>query len=142
MTVTMIVVITFFLVLFLSFHVVFRNIRTMYTKYFILLTLLSVKLAQTKSHQDVEGNPADASVVATNTKQPALSTTSSTTTTSIIETTTESVLPIDPQRECEQDVCTKHFKVRFIYIYSYICTHLCTYIKHSSRHFLLLPFFS
>ena len=138
MTVTMIVVITFFLVLFLSFHVVFRNIRTMYSKYFILLALLSVKLAQTKSHQDVEGNPADASVVATNTKQPALSPTSSTTTTSTIETTTESVLPIDPQRECEQDVCTKHFKVRFIYIY----THLYTYIKHSSKHFSLLPFFS
>lgn len=138
MTVTMIVVITFFLVLFLSFHVVFRNIRTMYTKYFILLTLLSVKLAQTKSPQDVERNPVDASDVTTNTTQPALSTTSSTTTTSTIETTTESVLPIDPQRECEQDVCTKHFKVRFIYIY----THLYTYIKHSSKHFSLLPFFS
>lgn len=137
MTVTMIVVITFFLVLFLSFHVVFRNIRTMYTKYFILLTL-SVKLAQTKSPQDVERNPVDASDVTTNTTQPALSTTSSTTTTSTIETTTESVLPIDPQRECEQDVCTKHFKVRFIYIY----THLYTYIKHSSKHFSLLPFFS
>ena len=133
----MIVVITFFLVLFLSFHVVFRNIRTMYTKYFILLTL-SVKLAQTKSPQDVERNPVDASDVTTNTTQPALSTTSSTTTTSTIETTTESVLPIDPQRECEQDVCTKHFKVRFIYIY----THLYTYIKHSSKHFSLLPFFS
>ena len=138
MTVTMIVVITFFLVLFLSFHVVFRNIRTMYTKYFILLTLLSVKLAQTKSPQDVERNPVDASDITTNTTQPALSTTSSTTTTSTIETTTESVLPIDPQRECEQDVCTKHFKVRFIYIY----THLYTYIKHSSKHFSLLPFFS
>ena len=137
MTVTMIVVITFFLVLFLSFHVVFRNIRTMYTKYFILLTL-SVKLAQTKSPQDVERNPVDSSDVTTNTTQPALSTTSSTTTTSTIETTTESVLPIDPQRECEQDVCTKHFKVRFIYIY----THLYTYIKHSSKHFSLLPFFS
>lgn len=138
MTVTMIVVITFFLVLFLSFHVVFRNIRTMYTKYFILLTLLSVKLAQTKSPQDVERNPVDASDVTTNTTQPALSATSSTTTTSTIETTIESVLPIDPQRECEQDVCTKHFKVRFIYIY----THLYTYIKHSSKHFSLLPFFS
>ena len=77
----------------------------MYTKCFILLTL-SVTLAQT---EDQEENPIDASVVTTNITQPTLSTTSSTTTTSTIATTTESLLPIDPQREC-QDVCTINFK--------------------------------
>ena len=85
----------------------------MYTKCFILLTLLSVTLAQTELPKDLEENPVDASDVTTNTAQSKTSTTSSTTTTSTITTTTESVLPIDPQREC-QDVCTINFKGKML----------------------------
>ena len=79
----------------------------MYTKCFILLTL-SVTLAQTEEQEE---NPIDVSVVTvtTNITQPTLSTTSSTSMTSTIATTTESLLPIDPQREC-QDVGTINFK--------------------------------
>ena len=95
------------------FHVIFRNITAMYTIYFILLTF-SDTLAQTESAKGLEENLIDAFDVFTTapvTTLPTTSRTSSTTMTSTIATTTESVLPIDLQRECHQDVCTINFKV-------------------------------